>query len=98
MSTIGASGTSEEWEYFSQRWDVYKEATKLTGVDIIYQLLETCDEPLCKDLTRTHGTLTAATEDTVLQYIKTPAVRPENTMVARLELHHLRQDREEPVC
>ena len=26
--TVAASGTSEEWIYFTQRWQVYKDATK----------------------------------------------------------------------
>lgn len=95
--TIAASGTSEEWEYFTRRWQTYKEATKLTGADIIYQLLETCDEPLRKDLTRTHGALTNETEQNVLKLIRTLAVRPENTMVARVQLQQMRQDRDEPV-
>ena len=95
--TVAASGTSEEWEYFQRRWVIYKQATKLTGADIIYQLLETCDEPLRKDLTRTYGALTDQTEDTLLGYIKLLAVRPENLMVARVELHQMKQDRDEPV-
>ena len=43
---ISASGTSEEWTYFSQRWSEYKkykQATRLTAHDIIFQLLECCD-------------------------------------------------------
>jgi len=95
--TIAASGTSEDWEYFTRRWQTYKEATKLTGADVIYQLLETCDEPLRKDLSRTHGTLTHQTEDRVLTFIRTLAVRPENTMVERVKLQQMRQNRDEPV-
>ena len=37
---ISASGTSEEWKYFTQRWAEYKRATHLVGKDIIFQLLE----------------------------------------------------------
>ena len=64
--TVTASGTSEEWNYFIQRWTVYKQATQLEGNNIIYQLLECLEEPLCKDLTCTHGTLENETENTVL--------------------------------
>ena len=95
--TIVASGTSEEWSYFTQRWTIYKEATRLDGADLIYQLLETCDEPLRKDLTRTYGLLTHETEDTVLGHIRSLAVRKENIMVARVQLQQMRQDRDEPV-
>ena len=95
--TVTASGTSETWRYFTQRWTVYKQATKLEGADIIYQLLECLDEPLRKDITRTYGTLTEDTEDTVLEYIRTLAVCPENTMIARFKLQQLHQDRDEPI-
>ena len=95
--SIAAAGTTEEWLYFSQRWSTYKQATKLNGEDTIFQLLECCDEPLRKDLTRTYGTLTTDNEATVLSYIKTLAVRPENTMVARVQLQQFKQDRDEPV-
>ena len=95
--SISASGSSEEWTYFTQRWSEYKAATHLTGRDIIYQLLECCDEALRKDLTRTFGSLSSSDETVVLQNIKTLAVRQENIMVARVRLQHMRQDRDEPV-
>ena len=53
---ITSSGTSEEWSYFNQRWLEYKAATRLTGPDVIYQLLECCDEALRKDLSRSSPT------------------------------------------
>ena len=37
------------------------------------------------------------TEDQVLKAIKTLVIREENTMVARVSLHNMRQDRDEPV-
>jgi hypothetical protein len=71
-------------------------ATKITGHDKVIQLLECCDEPLRKDLTRSAGgSLTDKTVDDVLAAIKKLAVREENTMVARVTLHNMRQDREE---
>ena len=95
--SIASSGTSEEFTYFQQRWQGYKAATKLQGRDIIFQLLECCDEPLRKDLTRTYGDLTEKDEDSVIDFIKTLAVRPENHLVARVQLLQLRQDRDEPI-
>ena len=95
--TVSASGTEEEWQYFLQRWTTYKQATQLNGNHIIFQLLETCEESLRRDLTRTHGDLTNQPEATVLQHIKTLAVRLENPMVARFQLQQLRQDRDEPI-
>lgn len=95
--TVSASGTEEEWQYFLQRWTTYKQATQLTGDQIIFQLLETCEESLRRDLTRTHGDLTRQPEATVLQHIKVLAVRLENPMVARFQLQQLRQDRDESI-
>ena len=95
--TITSSGTQEEWLYFLQRWQMYKEATKLEGRDVLYQLLESCDDQLRKDIIRTHGTLTNGTEQQALESIRTLAVRPENVMVSRVELQNLQQDRDETV-
>ena len=96
--TISAAGSSEEWAYFKTRWNDYKTATKVTGPECVIQLLECCDESLRKDITRAAGgSLTAQTEDNVLKAIRTLAVREENTMVARVTLHNMRQDRDEPV-
>ena len=57
---VSSAGTSEEWNYFQQRWSEYKQATHLSGTDIIFQLLECCSDPLRKDLTRTFGALTGS--------------------------------------
>ena len=92
---ITSSGTTEDWQYFKSRWDDYVKATRLAGTDRIIQLLECCDDQL---LTRnTRGTLTEMTEDEVFTAMKRLAVREENTMVARVTLHNMRQDRDEPV-
>ena len=96
--TISSAGTSEEWTYFISRWNDYVEATKVTGKDKTVQLLECCDEQLRKDLTRNAGgTLTGQTEQVVLKAIRALAVREENTMVARVALHNMRQDRDETI-
>ena len=94
---ISASGSSEDFVYTQQRWAEYKQACKLTGEDIVFQLLECCEEPLRKDLTRLHGSLISRSEEDVLKKIKTLAVRQENVMVARVQLHVMTQDRDEPV-
>ena len=70
----------------------------MTGKDKTVQLLECCDEQLRKDLTRNAGgTLTGQTEQAVLKAIRALAVREENTMVARVALHNMRQDRDETI-
>ena len=96
--TISTGGTSEEWSYFLTRWEDYKTATKLCGPDKVIQLLECCEEDLRKDLTRAAGgSLTSKDEEEVIRQIKTLAVRQENIMVARLELHEMQQDIEENI-
>ena len=95
---ITTGGTSEEWSYFLTRWSDYKTATKLSGTDVVIQLLECCEEDLRKDLTRAAGgSLTRQSEDDVLQRMKALAVRQENIMVARVELHDMHQDVDEAV-
>ena len=96
--TISSAGTIEDWQYFKSRWSDYVRATKLEGTDRVIQLIECCDDQLRKDLTRNAGgSLTGITEDQVLEAMKTLAIREENTMVARVTLHNMRQDRDEPV-
>ena len=96
--SISSAGTTEDWLYFKSRWGDYVKATKLEGTDRVIQLLECCDEQLRKDLTRNAGgTLTGMTEDQVFKAMETLAIREENTMVARVSLHNMRQDRDEPV-
>ena len=96
--TISTAGSSEEWAYFETRWDDYKTATRVTGHECVVQLLECCDESLRKDLTRAAGgSLTSKSETDVLAAIRLLAVRDENTMVARVTLHNMRQDRDEPI-
>ncbi|CAC5390777.1 unnamed protein product [Mytilus coruscus] len=91
------AGTSEEWAYFESRWSDYVEATKIAGRDKVVQLLECCDEQLRKDLTRSAGgSLTNKPVQEMLAAIKKLAVREENTMMARVTLHNMRQDRDEP--
>ena len=84
--------------YFQSRWGDYTKATKLVGPDRVLQLLECCDEQLRRDLTRNAGgTLAGGTEEEVLAAMKALAVREENVMVAQVALHHMKQDRDEPI-
>ena len=96
--TVSSAGSSEDWAYFTSRWDDYVDATKVTGKDKVVQLLECCDEDLRKDLTRNAGgSLTSQSEENVLAAIKRLAVREENSMVARVHLHNMQQDRDETI-
>ena len=95
---VSSAGTTEDWQYFKSRWNDYVKATRLEGTDKIVQLLECCDDQLRKDLTRNAGgTLTKMTENEVLAAMRKLAIREENTTVARVTLHNMRQDRDEPI-
>ena len=62
------------------------------------QLLECCEEPLRKDLTRTtNDNLTDRSEEQLLSAIRLLAVRKENVMVSRVLLHQMRQDNGEAI-
>lgn len=54
-------------------WSVFKNATHLDDNDAVSQLLESCDENLRKNLTRTLGALVSTHEQTVLRNIKSLA-------------------------
>ena len=96
--SISLSGTTEEWNYFISRWTEYKAATKVQGGEATLQLLECCDEPLRRDLTRSNGgALNNKIETEVLEAIRKLAVREENIMVLRVELSNMKQDRDEPI-
>ncbi|XP_043204419.1 uncharacterized protein LOC122371791 [Amphibalanus amphitrite] len=95
---VTAAGSSEDWEYFTSRWTEYKKATGLTDTDCVIQLLECCDEGLRRDLTRfSGGSLSSKDEQTVLAAMRSLAVREENLAVARVQLHNMTQEHEEPV-
>ena len=95
--TISTGKSTEEWAYFMSRWAEYKGATQIAGLQRTTQLLECCTDSLRSDLFRVHGSQVAKPEDEVITAIKQLAVRVENTMIARVTLGNMRQDREEPV-
>ena len=89
---ISAGGTSEDWSYFLTRWSEYKSATNITGKEKIFQLLDCCENKLRKDVTRAAGgSLMEKPEEEVLKRIKALAVRHENILVARIQLHDMQQ-------
>ena len=59
--------------------------------------MECCEEELRKDIFRTYGSLMGNTETDALKKIKKVAVHIENVRVARVTLHQIKQDRDEPV-
>ena len=70
---------------------------RLDGKEKIIQLLECCDKPLRRDLTRSAGRqLTDEIEENVFSAIKQLAIQHDN-MIARVTLYSMKQDREEPI-
>ena len=66
--------------------------------DQVIQLLECCNEHLQKDLTRAAGgSLTNKPEADILAAIWALAIMEENPMVARVALHGMCQDNNEPI-
>ena len=95
---ISVANSTEDWNYFISRWNNYKVATKLTGMETTVQLLECCEETLRKDLTRVHrNSLSSLDENGLLKAIKCLAVVEENVLVSRYKLHNMKQDSEEPI-
>ena len=95
--TISQACTPEDWSYFESRWGDYKQLTNIKEGSIVVNLLECCDEALRKDLFRTYGSLKNNTEIEALSKIKKLAVHIENVRVARVTLHQMRQDQDDPV-
>ncbi|CAC5355201.1 unnamed protein product [Mytilus coruscus] len=96
--TVASAGSSEDWKYFVSRSKEYIQATKVSGKDLVIQLLECCDEILRRDITRSaSGSLVDKSEQEVLAAMRTLAVREKNNMVARVSLHGMTQDRDETV-
>ena len=53
--TVDEGISLEDWLCFEQRWREYKDATRVAGSDLAYQLLDCCNpEVLRKNLVRVH--------------------------------------------
>ena len=94
---IANGSSSEDWQYFIQRWGDYKAATKISGNDIKIQLMECCEESLRRDLHRSDKSISSKDENVISSAIRKLAVREENTMVSRVLLQSMHQDRDEGV-
>ena len=80
------------------RWQDYAEATSIDGKEKVIQLLEYCDDNFRKHLTCCAGGSLACKPITKVKAIpKKLAVREENTMVARVELHNMQQNHDKPI-
>lgn len=96
--SISVGSSTEDWVYFQSRWSTYKNATKLSGQDVMVQMLECCDDVLRRDLSRVYkNAIIKMDERELLCAIKKLAVLDENTLVSRYKLHNLKQDLDEPI-
>ena len=97
--TVSLAGSSEDWAYFESRWKDYASSLKTTSErEQVLQLLDCCDEALRRDLARaTGGSIANKTVAEALSAMKCLAVREENVLVSRVNLHNLKQDHGEPI-
>ena len=95
--TLTSGINSEDYNYFLQSWTDYKTTTSLSGTDIIFQLLESCDEDLRKDLARTYGSLSSKSVTSVLEFTQCLAVKKLNIMVAKHDFHLMLRERDESI-
>ena len=79
---VASGSSSEDWQYFIQRWTDYKNATKICGEDIKVQLMECCEESLRRDIHRSDKSMSSKSETEILSAIQKLAVREENTIVS----------------
>ena len=97
--TVTSAGISEGSQYFVSRLHEYLNTMLADNdKDKIAQLIECCNEPLRKDVSRFHGTLTGKSFQEALAAIWQLAIRDENVLVARVMLNSMHQDHDEPIC
>ena len=93
--TIEISGTKEEWTFFQTRWEDYKlqssyQDIRIAGKDAC------CTEDMKMNLVSlSGGSLQSKSIKYVMSAIQQLAVRDENPMVARLDLHNMKQENDE---
>ena len=90
--TFDIDQTTERWEYYKSRWGNYKTATGLTGDAVVIQLLETCSEKLRFAMYQSDSRIGQKSEQEILDVMKRLAVKEENIMVSRLNLHNIHQE------
>ena len=97
--TISNGVSNEEWTYFLSRWDNYKTVSKICEEEEeAIQLLECLDEDLRKTLSRSVGdNLKKKKATELLKDIKSLCVQEENILIARIDLHSMTQEHDEPI-
>ena len=90
--------SDEDWAYFCARFEQYKDACKLTKTeDIVTQLLECASDQIRRDHHRTYSGAGTRDEKTILEQLKTIAVKKQNIAVNRMKLGSMKQGHGEPV-
>ena len=89
--------SSEKWECFKTRWNIYKTITGLFGNNVQIQLMETCGEKLRFAMFQYDTKVDQKSETDILAAMKRLSVEEDNVMVTRVNLHTIRQDSDEPI-
>ena len=66
--------TAEDWEIFTRKWDLFKQATDIPNDQLTNHLWQCCEPTLATDLFRQIADITKVGEESVLQAIKSLAV------------------------
>ena len=79
------------------RWSRYKDATGVSGAELLAQLKECMDEGMRRDHHRQYSGVDDTTEKDLLQQIHNVVVQKRNQAVTRKNLHKLKQQLGEPI-
>ena len=70
--------SDEEWLYFTARWEGYKDATGITGSELLAQLKECMEEGVRRDHHHQYSGVVVTSEAELLQQIREVIVRKRN--------------------
>lgn len=93
---IGLHATTEDWNAFQRRWQIYRVGSDIDAAAASTQLLECAHDQLTNVILRADPDFTTRSLDAALGIFKSLAVVPVALGVIRSELSGMRQDPEEP--
>lgn len=93
--SIATETSMQRYSFFLRNWALFKKY--LNEEEITTELLACCDEELRGNLFRAHVNIENATENIMLEAIKSLAVKSESIMVARVNHFKCRQALGEPI-
>lgn len=91
---VGVS--TEEWNVFVRRWNVFRTGSGISETTAPAQLFQCAGPQLGDNILKAHPDATSGTLDQLLETMRSLAVIPVATGVLRTELLQLRQERDEP--